>query len=133
MNEFTLLGGQCPKCFKQKVNCICDSKFKVGDWVVDDEGTLLQVDKIRDNELAVKGFDLYMDSINFRHWQPKPNEWCWFWDYGTNLKTPIFGKFVRKQEGLYLVEESYEGDDMCLHEECEPFIGELPSWLKETK
>ena len=115
MSEFTLLGGQCPKCLKQKVNCICDSKFKVGDWVI--ENTSLP--------FCLREWHFEWKNSNFFNklqlWQPKVGEWCWF-------KTDKSFKLVKYNTPTFN-QAYYHG----LNPIVEPFIGELPSWLKETK
>jgi hypothetical protein len=58
-------------------------------------------------------------------WQPKPGEWCWFWD--TKAFAPCLGQFEQMNGRKYRDTESRNWDF------CELFIGELPSYLKEVK
>lgn len=62
-------------------------------------------------------------------WQPKEGEWCWFWN-GYSKYTLTLGRLAEysKEEKLYF---SYNGVVYMSYEYCEPFIGELPSFLKE--
>jgi len=58
-------------------------------------------------------------------WQPTPGQWCWFWDREDFI--PRFHKFDTMQGG------KYRDMDNLPWENCEPFIGELPSYLKEVQ
>ncbi len=64
---------------------------------------------------------------NCEHWQPKEGEWCWFWDKKDN--TPSIGKIEKYHNGYYY-SSAFNGS-IC--EYCEPFIGELPSFLKDKR
>ena len=61
-------------------------------------------------------------------WQPKEGEWCWFYD--DTEGTPIFGRFYKQDKDFgnccypqHQINSPYSY--------CEPFIAELPSFLKE--
>ena len=64
--------------------------------------------------------------------QPKEGEWCWFWDegdYAPRLGTYMYTKdnskgLNPKQYVSYSLWESFH--------HCEPFIGNLPSFLKDN-
>ena len=61
-------------------------------------------------------------------WQPKPGEWCWFWDN-------------KYRCALLSMLERYHADSTCAFETvvgsrykyCAPFTGELPEHLKEVQ
>ena len=60
---------------------------------------------------------------NIELWQPKPNEWCWFWDRPgdefaniSRFKEPYADKFKSVN---------------CIWNFCATFIGELPPHLKD--
>ena len=57
-------------------------------------------------------------------WQPKPDEWCWFWD--EQYTTAILAKFLEKTDKGHF---EHHGNSF---EYCEPFIGTLPSHLKDN-
>jgi hypothetical protein len=59
-------------------------------------------------------------------WQPKPGEWCWFWDEGTN--GVLLAKFTNITEG-----KLYRSHGGSVWKYCAPFIGELPEHLKEVE
>lgn len=56
-------------------------------------------------------------------WQPKPNEWCWFWDVNSNRHASI-GQFKKTYKDKF---KSFT----CVWNYCAPFIGELPPHLKD--
>jgi hypothetical protein len=59
-------------------------------------------------------------------WQPKPGEWCWFWDEND------VGVFIIQQFSR-IVGEGYCGTTGTRWDNCAPFIGELPEHLKEVE
>jgi hypothetical protein len=56
-------------------------------------------------------------------WQPESGQWCWFWD--SKDFAPWLGQFEQMNARKYRDTESRNWDF------CEPFIGELPSYLKQ--
>lgn len=88
------------------------TKFKVGDWVRD-----------KSSKFVIRAYhDMIYD--NFEQWQPKKGEWCWFWKQGF---IPWIGRF----KGMLGDEFSsyYEENVINYSTQCEPFIGELPTWI----
>lgn len=63
-------------------------------------------------------------------WQPKKGEWCWFqFAQPKTVNYQILSKFKLSSPcGRY-----YEDINGMCFDFCEPFIGELPSFLKEQK
>lgn len=55
-------------------------------------------------------------------WQPKPGEWCWFWNDG-------YYAYLSKFKNVYL--DIYNDIDDDSWQNCAPFKGELPEHLKE--
>ena len=51
------------------------SKFKVNDWVLDDEDNLFQVTRVRDDEIALTDEPYYVLAKDFRLWTPKVGDW----------------------------------------------------------
>lgn len=115
-------------------------KFKTGDWViVNNSGTydryIYQIKEfIPESEncfakYRLKGFSKFLRETELLPWQPKKDEWCWFYD--KEFKTAILAKYISmcKTEVYTYFRSSYHIDNglfLC----CEPFIGELPSWIK---
>ena len=94
-------------------------KFKVGDWVRHPSGTIIQL-----TNAFTQPFNLPEGTIL---WKPQEGEWCWF--YGGSFSQVIIDRFSYIDEEL-LKFVSTTG----LHRpNCEPFIGTLPSPLKENK
>ena len=115
------------------------SKFKVGDWVqfVDADGTRYfgKCTGIRDTYHSDYGDITVVDTDwtdvgyfiqDIEYWQPKQGEWCWY---------VASGGFVKCLE--YITENKFDGcylggsDATCYIQDCEPFVGKLPSFLKE--
>lgn len=92
------------------------SKFKVNDWVLDDEDNLFQVTRVRDNEISLTDEPYYVQAKEFRLWIPKENEWCWFnmkIDY--EWQSPTLMKYGEQDVDMWSIE---------------PFVGNLPSFLQ---
>ena len=88
------------------------SSFKPGDWVYIPS---LNTEPVQyRSDLCHLGLEL---------WQPKVGEWCWFWD--ENYTTSILAKFENISNGLFV--ENHGN----IFEYCEPFIGQLPTHLKD--
>jgi hypothetical protein len=87
------------------------SNFKIGDWVREPDGDIWKLD----NEVE-KGS--YVDT-DCELWQPRAGEWCWL--------VPIF----KTTEVHKLVKYNKEEFDKDM--KFEPFIGELPSFIKDNK
>ena len=119
-----------------------DNKFKIGDWVKNNSvNTKYQIQDIFKN-----GYSWYATSIKLEPrnkwdsylyglpellndcvlWKPKEGEWCWFWNEGAS--EPSLGQFKEEIMGKYYVKRKIYAFDFC-----EPFIGKLPSFLKENK
>ena len=116
------------------------SKFKVGDWVRNTWlGTIKQYsthDLDYDNKY--RGTD--KESLHWELWGPRVGEWCWFWY--TNC-SPILAKYINSDneddEEEYIAEvytNDHRGNRFTCKDcyiNCEPFIGELPNFLKEIQ
>ena len=105
-------------------------QFKVGDWVIPkvaDDFKPRKITKIVDNDF-IESEDLMGYMIDFELWQPKEGEWCWFWNY---TDTPNFMMFNGiTEDNLYNGITCIGGCDIEF-DYCEPFIGELPSFIKD--
>jgi len=121
------------QCYRIKPD---EPKFKVGDWVRVINSSIIfpileenvsRYKNINSNWDFNDGYDTYPKQ-KLEPWQPKLGEWCWFYAHieGEHLS---LGKFLRRNG------ESYVYYDIALDEEvitfyCEPFIGTLPSIIK---
>lgn len=120
------------------------SKFKVGDWVqfVDADGTRYfgKCTGIRDTYHSDYGDITVVDTDwtdvgyfiqDIEYWHPKEGEWCWFLVKCINyphLKDWVLGKYLRDN----LCEVPIRKTNGTYFYGCEPFIGELPSFLKDN-
>ena len=98
------------------------SSLKPGDWIEITYTSIYHmkpfITKYISDELINSKF---IKSIKL--WQPKVGEWCWFWD--ENYTTAILAKFENISNGLFV---EHHGN---IFEYCEPFIGQLPTHLKD--
>ena len=99
------------------------SSFKPGDWVKykdQQDTTIYKVINILSNDL-IDIEDTIVDKYDIELWQPKLGEWCWFWNQSDiNLSiSPHIGQYGNLSYSL----EFYDN--------CEPFIGQLPTHLKD--
>ena len=113
------------------------NSFKPGDWVQHIElattygGHILKIEEIDErNEplgfVSLIGQGKTLHSNFAKLWQPKPNEWCWFWSV-TNFDAPTLSKFYDMQDKLFKCTNSKQN----LFTHCEPFIGQLPTSIKD--
>jgi hypothetical protein len=61
-------------------------------------------------------------------WQPKPGEWCWFWD-GDMKERAFIARFKGMYDGCFMF-GNYQAPRF---QHCAPFTGELPEHLKEVQ
>lgn len=113
-------------------------EFKVGDWVRK-EPFLFEQEVYQLAYSDFYGVGRKSDSFfeNLEPWQPKEGEWCWFYtntSKGRRFINPQLGKFqnlVEQDTNTYKNGYRYIAD-IGFYKQCEPFIGELPTFLKET-
>ena len=120
----------CPENYRIKPE---ESKFKVGDWVRDK--------KRKHKPFMVTSSDLETDSPNYvkidcELWQPQPGEWCW-----VGYKLMKFNKLIKEDYSttFEFISPNRDVDGYKIKEHIlerhlqivEPFIGQLPSYLKE--
>lgn len=126
--------------------------FKVGDWVIlnEDKQTLAKVLEI-DNEyifkcklhfINEKSIAWCSEMSYYKHWQPTEGEWCWFFNDTTDVPTlaklieivSLFGrgKTYNVKTPSCISETSYSYSRTMSFKYCEPFIGQLPSNLKDN-
>lgn len=100
--------------------------MKVGDWVRNNNNEIFQLE-----ELHMWQKDLY--SL-VKLWRPAVGEWCWF-------DKNKLGKFWKKQgtrnywtlSDFVSISEKTKipSGDYFVSDYCEPFIGQLPSFIKD--
>lgn len=99
-------------------------QFKIGDWVETFGGPKL----IKTNQDIEKFVSKKM-TAEFSLWKPKPREWCWFFNKD---RTPVISQFVEIEDGKYFASYPNEPNQLgSWYSHCEPFIGELPTHLKD--
>lgn len=102
------------------------SNFKVGDFVRyihSNTSKPLKINNINCSRYYFEGTGMSCLEYELIPWTPEPGEWCWFWD--EHYTSAILAKFENISNGLFL---EHHGNEF---EYCEPFIGELPSNLKD--
>jgi len=113
--------------------------FKIGDWVrlkysygYEKPNKIIE---IYENTVLLNT-NLYPSSDNIWYikditaWQPKEGEWCWFYDSEYPLSY-ILCKFETFDNGFWC--RPNFSDTIERFNGCEPFIDELPSFLKENR
>ena len=108
-------------------------QFKVGDWVENIRCVNLRIIKqvvdCKDHldTLTVgnttNGINVVLKS-DIRLWHPQPGEWCWFWNKRLVQELRL-SQFSNVFNDTYYTHTGHDFDH------CEPFIGELPSFLKK--
>ena len=106
--------------------------FKVGDWVTLLDKWVHKVEAVSKNGRVlflntreIPQADNWWGIDQCTPWQPEIGDWCWFWN--TQAQAPVLGKFL-KYDGRLMPFFTMANDCFIF---CEPFIGELPSHLKE--
>ncbi len=104
-----------------------ESKFKIGDWVRD----------LRDNsvfQINSVNFNLNLSTKNtvYVHWQPKPGEWCWF--YQNKREIPTLGnlKHFSDKDSFCAYSTPKASMSVKYFKHCEPFLGQLPTNIQEA-
>lgn len=108
--------------------------FKVGDWVKSTKYQHLKPIQIestyesneRKGELGLKSGGTVLYSSEAVHWKPKVGEWCWFLN---NNREPILKQFLQM---CPIVPTNYISKQGTISGNVEPFIGQLPSFLKDN-
>ena len=115
------------------------TNFKPGDWVIipndSDKRSLAQVKETYTESSKVKLYWPSEDSAavcsemtHYELWQPKSGEWCWFWCV-SDFDAPILSRFYNMKDNLFTCTNSKQ----ILFTHCEPFIGQLPTILKDKE
>lgn len=114
------------------------SEFKRGDWVRNKytmyvgnnnfkvKTKLLQI-SIAEHDVirCTNGSEFIIARDSIELWTPQPGEWCWFWKGYPSSEVPQLQQFKELEElGRYTTMQKG-----CFNH-CEPFIGELPTFLQ---
>lgn len=107
-------------------------QFKIGDWVQVIAGHERPIGSL----FKVKSCLTRYRAADVKLWEPNEGEWCWFYtseSKGRRYINPQLGRFqnfVKQNTNTY--KNGYRFvTDVGFYKQCEPFIGELPSFLKE--
>jgi len=95
-----------------------DNKFRVGDWIKSPSAGIFQC-KSQASLDSCKG-----NYGDWELWEPKIGEWCWCSEWDEIVCLDYY--LCRFVIGMNELEDGYTY-------KYEPFIGELPSFLKENK
>ena len=117
-----------------------EPKFKVGDWVENITCTSPRI--IKKVVKAPEGYDtvtvgnsdvgINVMLINdLELWQPKPGEWCWFWDIDSNPTLCQYSKYINGEYEALTINPKYKLQGLFGF--CEPFIGIVPTNMKDNK
>ena len=97
-----------------------EKEFILGDWWI--PWTNAKPEKLTlENIMYYNGTKPYAQNTEVELWHPKVGEWCWFWNQSDiNLSiSPHIGQYGNLSYSL----EFYDN--------CEPFIGQLPTFIKD--
>ena len=102
-------------------------QFKEGDWVRDlREGMKNPIVRLKPNCVFLTNPEDYIERPIYEHWQPKEGEWCWFIDNGVPKEYIQLRQFESMDGMFFKPYGALRG-----YANCEPFIGELPSFIKD--
>lgn len=105
-------------------------KFKVGDWVkCPEDGALFKVIEHKDGWFY-NTQEEYYDASDLALWKPQPGEWCWFFDKDSRTAVVAQYKGIKETEVYTYYVSTFQIDE-GLFLNCEPFIGTLPTHLKD--
>lgn len=118
------------------------SDLKLNDWTTHEQhgGNPKQIESITNGEayfsVTVGGYSIKLEDL--KKWQPKEGEWCWFGNK-IDSKSFVLSQFdetitIDHTWDIAYTEVLYKSKEYGLrrYSSCEPFIGELPSYLKEV-
>lgn len=109
---------------RSDIRMIPSKNFEIGDWVVE-HGTKVKITEDRINYYnGAKGYAQYVSSV---HWFPIEGEYCWSKKYGLVEVIDVLLKTITVNPVFLYRTVQTTIDDV------EPFIGELPTFIKELK
>ena len=108
-------------------------KFKVGEWVRSKENkfdfSLVSIDTEKFYKALGSNFE-----DEWELWQPKEGEWCWFWYLNCSPVLAQCSGYDGEDYEAIEYSNSINGkriERVSIYSYCEPFIGNLPSFIKE--
>ena len=110
-------------------------EFKIGDWVIAKEDLfgIGKIEHITDVNAPIQvKFSTTRDCFEPEElllWHPQEGEWCYF--YNEYMRNPFLAKFSHMVNGFYKSNEPINGQ--IYWQNCEPFISELPRFLKDRR
>ena len=133
VNDFTS-AYECDREYRIKPD---EPTFKAGDWVRNIKyktdawsNGLFKADKEWAEERPEGNTVKTGNDRDFELWKPQPNEWCWFWDTKYPIKDEA--RLMRfKSMGKDNGPNRYVTSQHEPFEHCEPFMGTLPTHLKD--
>ena len=115
-----------------------EPKFKVGDWVVNKASKQRIVKKVASipygDSVTVGDTEVGINVMlinDLELWQPKPGEWCWFWDIDSNPTLCQYSKYINGEYEALTINPKYKLQGLFGF--CEPFIGIVPTNMKDNK
>lgn len=104
------------------------TNFKPGDWVR--YKGVAQISHITHTGYHLSnGYITKGDNGEIKLWKPQPGEWCWFW--GIFDLVPKLAQFIDVHSKGYHA-KTFSANDSSYYSNVEPFIGQLPTILKDT-
>ena len=121
------------------------TNFKLGDWARVTEGhaknNIFKVTGLLGTDILLGNcFNYKADHCKL--WAPEEGEWCWFWNDETDIPrlrqflypSNIFDRptvYITQPDPATVMSRTYWGIESYKY--CEPFIGQLPTILKDNK
>ena len=116
------------------------TNFKLDNWVImpndPDKRSLAQVKETYTESNKGKLYWPSEDSAavcsemtHYELWQPQRGEWCWFW--GIFDLVPKLAQFIDVHSKGYHA-KTFSANDSSYYSNVEPFIGQLPTILKDN-
>ena len=106
-------------------------KFKAWDWVRDTrQGMKKPITQLKPNCIALTNPEEY--ATQYIPWVPEVNEWCCFHNGTEQFTVARFQKHADNTDTHFKIVSCY-GKWTEIFKYCEPFFGELPSFLKEQE
>lgn len=106
-----------------------EPKFKVGDWIKLGD-YVIKVYRIDSDYYYAKGSGcIAIDKAE--KWEPRRGQLCWFWTPAEKI-IPKLGRFLQRENYKQYYASFGSGNSCESHLYCEPFIGELPTIIKDN-
>lgn len=104
-------------------------EFKVSDWVrFTPSNEVFKIHYLDNNIVTNTKHNGHYDIDFVELWQPQVGEWCWFWDFEQEIPKLMQFKEMFNGDLFTSIQDKIEA-----YTYCEPFIGELPSFIKDKQ